>query len=133
MQPTYTVDAVGGVVETFKHTHETVQTTEEKETLLAWQEAQDEWQTGLTYKLLRLFLAQGITLKLTKKQKANIEGQLLVLELDVPENEVEREMFYLETFVINSQSAMQTIIEAVLSETGIKEEAIAAANATFPD
>lgn len=131
-RPTYEVEAAGGVVETFEHTHESVETTEEKEALLAWQDANEEWQAGLTYKLLRLFLSQGIALKLTKKQKENIESQLVALELDTPENEKERDLFYLETFIINSTDAMQDVIEAVLAETGVKGEALDAANATFP-
>ncbi len=132
IQPSYSVEGAG-VVTNFKHTPETVETKEEKEELASWQEEHDTWTSGLTFKLLRLFLSQGITLKLTAKQKRDIEGQLYVLEIDIPETEIERDLFYLETFVIKDEASMQQVIEAVLGATGIDAEALATADATFPD
>ena len=132
-QPTYTVKAVGDVVETFKHTAESVETPEEKAALLAWKEKHDEWMSGLTYKLLRLFLSQGVELKLTPKQQKSLEVETGLLELDVPENKTERDLFYIETFVLTDQDKMQTLIEEVLAETGISSEALEVAAETFPD
>lgn len=131
--PTYTVDSVAGIVVEHEHTADSLETEEDKEKYLLWKEAHDEWQSQLTFKLLRLFLSQGVKLKLTKKQKEDIEAQIKIIELDVPENEIERDMFYLETFIINDPTSMEKIIKAVLEETGIKEEALEAANALFPD
>lgn len=130
IQPSYSVEGAGVVTE-FKHNSETVETKEEKEGLASWQIAHDEWTSGLTFKLLRLFLSQGIKLKLTAKQKRDIESQLYVLEIDIPETEVERDLFYLETFVIKDEESMQQVIEAVLGATGIDAEALATADATF--
>jgi hypothetical protein len=131
--PTYSVEAAGGVTETFEFDGESIveATTEEKEAYIVYKEALEEWQTGLTLRLLRLFLSQGITLKLTKKQEEDFRVELELLEIDVPENKLERELFYLETFVLSTQDSMQEVIQAVMAETGIKEEAIEAAGATF--
>lgn len=131
--PKYQVEAVAGIIVEHDHTVETLETTEDKEAYFLWKTEHDAWTAKLTFKLLRLFLSQGVTLKLTKKQKENLEAQVEILELDVPENEVERDMFYLQTFIIDDPTSMETIIKAVLEETGIKEEAIEAANAMFPN
>lgn len=130
--PTYNVEAVAGIVEVFKHDATTVETDEEKADYLAWKEKHDEWSNGLTYKLLRLFLSQGVHLDLTKKQVKDLEVQSELLGIELPENDSERNLFFLETFVITSPSLVEKVIQGVLEETGIKETAIDAANALFP-
>ena len=131
--PTYTVDAVGGITETFEHTKETIQDedTDVKEAYLKWEEDHQVWSTELTSKIITLFMTQGIDLKLTKKQETALESQTKMLGLDVPEDESEREVFYLETFVVGSQKAMETLMKEVLAETGIDDEALAVASETF--
>lgn len=131
--PTYTFEAVAGIVETVNHTKETVETDEEKIALLAYETAHQEWMGALTYKLLRLFLSQGVKLAITKKQKSDLLVQAEILEIDIPENETELDLFLLETFIITSQDLVEKLIKAVLEETGIKEEALDAATAMFPD
>ena len=132
---TYEVESVGGLTETFEYDMESIEeaTDEERKAFAAYVEALEEWQTGLTLKLLRLFLTQGVKLQLTDEQAQNFAAQIRVLELDVPENELERNLFFLETFILNTQDDMQRVIQAVMAETGIKEDAIEAANATFRD
>lgn len=131
-KPTYDIESAGNVVETIEYTWDACETDEEKETYLKWKQEHDEWQTGLTYRLMRLFLTQGVTLKLTKKQEENIKAQIELLELEVPETEIERETFYLETFVIDGAPAMEAIMKGVMGEVGVKEEALEAAEALFP-
>lgn len=129
--PTYKVEGVAGVEEEFPHTPETLSTTEEKEAYVAWKEKHEAWQGGLSYKLLRLFLSVGVTLKLTRTQEANLAAQLGALEMEVPQSDSERNLLYLETFIIDSAETMQKIVAEVLAKTGIKEQALESANALF--
>lgn len=132
--PTYKVDTlIEGVIEEFEHTDETVETEEEKQALLKYREVLEDWQTGLTQRILKLFFAQGVTLVLEEEQRKKLAEQLEVLQINVPENNTERDVLYLEMFVISTGDDMKKIIETVLAETGIKEDALEAANALFPD
>lgn len=132
-QPTYEVEAAGGVVEKFLLTPETASTTEERQAYLEWKDAHEAWQAQLTYKLMRFYLSQGVKLKLTAKQRDNLEKQATALELGVPDNSDERDFFFLETFIISSAEVMGSVIKEIFGTLGIKEEAIEAANALFPD
>jgi len=129
--PTYEFEAAGGITEVLTHTLDTIETTEEKEAYLAWQEAHDAWMSGLTYKIMRLFLSQGVELKLTKAQLENFKVLADMLELEIPTSTTEATLFYLETFIIDSPDKVKTVIDAVLEATGIKEESLEAANALF--
>lgn len=131
-RPSYEVDAAGGITETFFHTLESVSTDEERKALADYEEKFSEWSAGLTFKLLRLFLSLGVKLKLTPKQEKELEAQMGALEIDVPETEVEKNLFYLETFVLSNPSSMEKVIQAVLDATGINSAAVEAAEATFP-
>jgi len=132
LQPTYTVEAVAGIVETFKHDKTTISTAEELIAFETWEIKHNEWMSGLTYKLLRLFLSQGVKLALTKEQETDLLGQTAMLEIDLPTNKSERDLFLLETYILSSPALMEKVIQAVLEETGIKEASIEAANALFP-
>jgi hypothetical protein len=129
--PTYTIEAVAGVTETFNHTLETVTTPEEKEAFALYQDAHTAWTAELSFKLLKLFLSEGVTLKLTKKQADDFNSRARAIGIDVPENKYARNLFYLETFIITDETKIQKVTDAVMAETGIKREAIAAAEELF--
>ncbi|PID86966.1 MAG: hypothetical protein CSB13_01740 [Chloroflexi bacterium] len=133
--PTYTVEAVAGVTETFPHTSETIQgeSQEVRAAFLRWKEAHDAWTAELTQKTLRLFISEGIKAKLTKAQEKNLNARAKVLGEEVPEGEAERNVFYLEMFIVDSPATMETLMKEVLSETGIDDEALAVASETFRD
>lgn len=131
-RPFYTVEAVGGIEEKFFHSRETVTTDEEIKALEEYEQAFTEWNAGLTFKLLRLFLSLGVEPKLTKGQEKDFEEKLETLEIELPESKSERNLFYLETFILSDQEAMEKVIQTVLDVTGINSDAIKAAEDTFP-
>jgi hypothetical protein len=133
IRPTYQVEAVGGVIETFPHDETTVETAEEKEALLKWKTEHAQWQAGLIHKTVRMFLLRGVSLQLTPEQEADLNYELGLLDFDIPESKKERELLYLETFIVDTQQKLETIMQAVLAETGIKKEALEQAENLFQD
>jgi hypothetical protein len=131
VRPTYQVEAVGGVIETFVHDETTVETPEEKETFAQWKMDHSQWQAGLIHKTVRMFLLRGVSLRLTPQQEADLNHELSLLDFDIPENKKERELLYLETFIVDTQQKLETIMQAVLAETGIKKEALEQAENLF--
>lgn len=131
VRPTYTVEAFGGVVETFPHDETTVETPEEKAEFLKWKEAHGAWQSGLMHKIIRMFLLKGVTLHLTDEQEQELALETDLLGIDLPENKKERELFYLETFVVNTQEKLEAVMKGVLEQTGIKQEALEQAESLF--
>lgn len=131
VRPTYQVEAVAGVVEIFPHTKDTVETSEEKEAFLKWEEEHTKWQTELMQRIIRMFLIKGVYLKLTPEQEEQLAFETELLGFDVPKNKLERELFYLETFVISTQQRLETVMKAVLSETGVNQEVLQQAEKLF--
>jgi hypothetical protein len=134
IRPTYQVEAVGGVIETFPHDETTVETRRRKRSSLAqWKTEHAQWQAGLIHKTVRMFLLRGVSLQLTPEQEADLNYELGLLDFDIPESKKERELLYLETFIVDTQQKLETIMQAVLAETGIKKEALEQAENLFQD
>lgn len=129
--PTYVVEAAGGIVETFEHNETTIDTPEEKLAYKTWKEAHDNWSAGLVQRIVRMFLLRGINLKLTKEQVEELEIETDLLGFTVPNNERERNLFWLETFIVDSQEKLETVMQEVLGQTGVKQEALAEAENLF--
>lgn len=129
--PTYKVEAVGGVTEEFPHTRETVETTEEKEALLKYEENLNTWMAELSLLTMRMFLTQGVELHLTKKQVEKAKNSLKLLGMNLPTDEQELNLLILEMFVIQKTDDMEKISQAILAETGISQEVLETAEATF--
>lgn len=130
-RPTYTVEAAGGVVETHLHDETTLETEEEKSVYLTWKQKHSEWQASLMQKVIRMFLLKGVKLVLTKEQEEELELETLLLGIDLPASKLERELFYLEMFVVNTQQKLELVMQTVLSETGVKQEALEQAESLF--
>jgi hypothetical protein len=129
--PTYTVEAAGGIVETFEHNETTVDTAEEKAEYKKWKDAHDVWSAGLVQRIVRMFLLRGLNLKLTSEQVEELEIETDLLGFTVPTNERERNLFWLETFIVDSQEKLETVMQEVLGQTGIKQEALSEAESLF--
>lgn len=131
VQPTYTIEAVGGIVETFKHDETTVETPEEKKEFADWKVAHEAWSAGLVQRIVRMFLLRGVNLKLSPEQVEELNLETELLEFKVPNNERERNLFWLETFIVDSQEKLEKIMEEVLGQTGVKQEALSEAESLF--
>lgn len=131
IKPTYTVEAAGGVVETFEHDETTIDTPEEKEAYAKWKSDYEKWNGGLVHKVIRMFLLKGLTLKLTPEQEESLAITTELLGFDVPTTQMERELFYLETFIVNTQQKLEIVMAEVLAATGVKQEVLEQAESLF--
>lgn len=131
VQPTYSATAVGGIIETFLQDETTIETDEEKKEFATWKEAHDKWQTGLVQKVIRMFLLKGVTPLFSKEQEEELALETSLLDMDVPNNKKERDLFYLEIFVVNTQERLEQVMQAVLGETGVRSEVLEQANDMF--
>lgn len=130
-RPTYTIEGVAGSEEVLEHDSTTVSTEEEKLALLEWEREHSEWMAQISFRLLKLFLSEGVTLKLTKKQNLDLIRRSEAIGISVPDDKYQRDLFFLETFIVIDEARIQQVTDAVMAETGIKPEAIAAAEELF--
>lgn len=131
-KPYYEVEGALGIVEKIPHTVDTLETDAEKKAWAEWEQKHNEWMGGLTYQLLRLFLSQGVTIKLSDEERQSLHKKASMFIEDMPTDDSDLDLLYLETFIINRPEFIEKVISAVLEETGIKEESLEAANALFP-
>jgi hypothetical protein len=59
--PTYEVESLGGVTTSLPHTHETLETEEDKRAYQAYLMAHSDWEMSLMMTLMRVFIEEGVT------------------------------------------------------------------------
>ena len=131
-KPTYTTVAAGGSTVTFDHDETTISDKDgSKELYETWLKESNTWQTGLTEKLMMLFLLEGIEIEIgesTLKKWHNRLARYYNLE-DLEEDDLH--LLYLQTFVFKDQDAIQGAINEIMTITGVKQEDVVAAESLF--
>lgn len=130
VKPTYTIPTDDGGEEIHEHDEETIKDNP------AAQRAWDEWQTCLSKtseyvntKLLDFVLLTG-TDALLPEDESWIETQQF-LGIEVPEQSMARRAHYIKTEVLRTVNDINGIQSAITAISGINQEALAAARATF--
>ena len=132
VKPTYIFEAVGGVKIEQEHDETTISTPEEKQAYEKYLNDNREWQTGLTFRLMNLFLLEGIELEVSdKKQKEWNEKLKLYGFSGEFESETEKQLTYLQTFIFKDKDAVSNATQIIMSLTGVSQEDIEAAEKLF--
>ena len=130
-KPTYEFEAAGGVTIQQEHDETTVSTEEEKAAWAKFVTDDREWQTGLTEKLMLLFLCEGIEIKVSNKRKKRWDKRLeryYDLE-DLDEDDIQ--LLYLQTFVFKTAGELENATKIIMGLTGVTEADLEAADALF--
>lgn len=128
-RPTYTATTVAGKVETHFHDETTLQSDEDRAMWDAYLKAKQDAQNTLKERLVRAILMKGIEVD-APTDDGWFEMQEF-LGLTVPTNGLERAYDYICTEVIGNGDDLTTIMEMVMRATGVPEEALAEAQASF--
>jgi hypothetical protein len=131
VKPTYEFSAVGGVTVQQEHDETTVSTEEEKAAWAKYKADETVWQTGLTEKLMLLFLCEGLEIKVSAKRKKQWDKRLeryYDLE-DLDEDDLQ--LLYLQTFVFKTTQELEKATKVIMGLTGVSEEDLEAAENLF--
>lgn len=131
-KPTYTTKAAGGAEVTFEHDETTISDKDgSKEAYEQYLVDINEWQSGLTEKLMMLFLLEGIELNIDKKTQKKWDTRLSRYYNLTDLEEDDLHLLYLQTFVFKNQEAIQDAIQEIMVMTGVKQEDVVAADKLF--
>lgn len=127
--PTYTVKTATGNVEVHPHDETTLETDADRQ---AWQEYLQQAAAAkrkLDLALMRLIMLRGIKV-LTEPAPDWAEEQEFI-GIEVPTDPRQRRMHWLETEVFANQTDYMAIVTGVMEASGVPEEVIQDAEATF--
>lgn len=131
--PTYEVKTAAGNVEIHEHNEKTIadQATSEEEKGL-WEKYQaglKQASTEASEKVTEALLLRGVKFDLPKDNGWKEEQEFLGIL--IPEKSHELKLHYLTTELVKSPADIIGLIAAVTRHTGVSEEALAAAEASF--
>jgi len=130
-KPTYEFSAAGGVTIRQDHDETTVSTDEEKKTWQEYVTKETTWQTGLTERLMMLFLCEGIEIKVSDKKKKlwdkRLERYYDLEDLD----QDDKQLLYLQTFIFKTTGEIERATKEIMALTGVQEEDLEAAESLF--
>lgn len=130
--PTYTVETITGVKEVHPYDEATVAALGTEEAKAAWAEYQQKLQAATAaynQALMRLVMLRGIKFELPAGDEW-VEEQRFI-GLAVPDNPRERKLHWLETEALATLEDYAALINGVMEASGIPQEAIDQAEATF--
>ena len=130
-KPTYEMKVAGGVTIREPHTPDTLETDEERKAYNEWQKADKDWQTGLTERLLNLFILSGTTLTIDDDTREEWDETLSSLGIEIPESKTERKKLYVSMFVLTDADKVNELSQGVLRATGVDEAELEAASKLF--
>lgn len=110
--PTYTVETAGGGTETHIHDETTAETPKEIAALRQYKSAVAAWDSGLESLTLRLMAIAGIDFDMPESNAW--EAIPKAMGLRIPEDEVERKLFYFETTAVGNSQDMVAVMGLVM-------------------
>lgn len=131
-KPTYTVETVGGDVETHEHDETTLQTEEDHKAWNAYKMHSRLYERELTDRILACVLLEGVVLP-EDLDVSRWEKRQRMMGITVPQDEEEKMLLYKRSQVIKSTSDIEALIVAVMGLTGVDQGAIDLARQSFPD
>lgn len=131
-KPTYTLDTGDGATETHEHDEATIaQDPEAKRAWDAWQAQEAQFDAYSNDKIMRFILLRGISFEMPADDEW-MEMQAY-FGIDVPEAGLDRRFHYIQTEIIGSVTDLTALMSEIMKISGVDEETVAAAQATFRD
>jgi hypothetical protein len=135
--PTYKVERADGGTDEFSHSEDTIKdpkTTEEEK--IQWETFLSDVKSAnskASEVLLNVIIMEGIKLDVVPEDMAKWEKRMKVLGIPLPDDEMEKEMFYKKEYAFATQEDVEIIMSKVLELTGISREEVELAKSSFPD
>ena len=131
-KPTYTINTDDGASETHEHDEATIaQDPEAKQAWDAWQAQEAQIDAFANEKIMRFILLRGVSFEMPEADDW-IEMQQY-FGIDVPEPGLDRRFHYIQTEIIGSVTDLTGLMSKIMEISGVDEETVAAAQATFRD
>lgn len=131
--PTYEVKTAAGNIEIHEHNEKTISdqatSEEEKELWEKYQAGLKQASTEASEKVTEALLLRGVKFNLPKDNGWKEEQEFL--GITIPEKQHELKLHYLTTELVKSPADIIGLIATVTRHTGVSEEALAAAEASF--
>lgn len=127
--PTYTIETATGVKETHPHDETTLETDEDKAAWADYQARLKAATSAFNLALMRLVLLRGIKVEIPEDDGWVREQAFIGIA--VPEAPLERRMHWLETEALANESDYMQAVSGVMEASGVPEEVIGEAQATF--
>lgn len=131
-KPTYTIVTVSGDVEVHDHDATTLTTDEDK---IAWETYLKDFKASeseLSNRMLNCILIEGIDIP-DETDFTRWEKRQKLIGMPVSEDLDEKILAYKKSTVIRSQSDIEKLMNMVMGLTGVSQEDIEEAKASFPD
>lgn len=131
-KPTYTFEAAGGVKIEQEHDETSISPHDGSKEL--WDKYiidNNIWQSGLTERLMLLFLVEGIEIDVTDKKKRQWNKRLeryYDLE-DLEDDDIQ--LLYLQTFVFKTPKEIENATKIIMGLTGVSDADLEAAENLF--
>lgn len=138
-RPTYTITTAAGVEETHEHDAQTIAEIEDEVERAAVQKqfdqaAADQRAFGRSRSELLIDIAVLESVEVVSGPSMERWEKLRRrMGLPIPDDEDDRKLAYVKEYILTSATDMGSIITAMLEVTGVKKEAVEAANANFRD
>lgn len=127
--PTYEVEIAGGDIETHVHDETTLETDEDRAAWAAYQKDFASANNRMIEKILRLLFAKATGDVLPPSD--DWAKEQAYLGVDVPGEPLERKIHYIQTELLTHTSDIMAFMTAAMALTGVDEEVVQAAEATF--
>lgn len=127
--PTYEVETAGGDKETHEHNETTLDNDESRAAWAGYQQDLADWEAQERERYLRNILMDGVVIGLPDDESWVARHRFMGRR--VPDDPLEREMYWKKTTIIKSGNDAADIMTAVLALTGVSEEKIRIAEDSF--
>lgn len=129
-KPKYSIALPGGGEEW--HEHDEVTIEDDPEAAALWKEWQDKTQSledAVNEQTMNFLLLKGT------KLDVSVDDDWATMQkyfgIDIPEDPIELRLHYLRTEVLSGQDDILGLLTAIMQATGVKEDLVEAARATF--
>lgn len=134
-KPTYTITLPGGATETHEYDTESIKTAP-PEDVTAWEQYLTDLDAAGKLRVARMFTAilmEGVEVDPSPEALVRWKKRQSMIGIEVSDDEEEAMEQYKETAVIGTNDDMQYIFKRVMELTGVTQEVLDQASATFPD
>lgn len=129
--PTYTMEIAGGGTETRPHDATTLRTDEDRAAWAAYLDRHQKFEAELYERTMRLLFVRGVKIPVELANDGDWIEEQLFLGIRVPENRLERRLWYVKTEIISSPQEAVRLMSEIGALSGISREALRAAEDTF--
>jgi len=129
-KPTYTLETADGATETHEHDETTIVGDEEAtRAWRAWQKQTENFDAFANERIMKFILLRGISFQMPENDDW-VDMQAF-FGVEVPTDPLERKFHYIQTEIIGSVTDLTGLMSRIMEISGVDEEMIAAAQATF--